>query len=397
MRLALVVQRYGREITGGAEFHARLVAEHLAKRHEVVVLTTCASDYVTWSNWYPAGIADVNGITVWRFPVRRPRNPDRFGRLQQRVFHRPHRPSQARAWLDEQGPYCPAMLRWIETNRDRFDYFFCFSYRYWTTFHAMQAVAGRGILVPTAEPDPAIEMPLFHENFREARAIVYNSEEERQMIVQQTGNHSVPGEVVGVGVVEPPEASSDRFRAERGIQEPFVLYIGRIDANKGCNQLFSFYRRAFQSLAGSAVEPPLLLLAGSPILSIPEHSGIHFLGRIDEREKYDALSTATALIMPSFYESLSMVLLEAWAMSRPVLVNGHCGVLRGQAIRSRGGLFYMDAEEFTEALRLLMSDERLRMTLGNNGRAYYESSYRWPVIESKYERLLEKLSAENRR
>ena len=42
--------------------------------------------------------------------------------------------------------------------------------------------------------------------------------------------------------------------------------------------------------------------------------------------------------MPSYFESLSMVALEAWALGRPVLANGRCDVLKGQCIRSNAGL-----------------------------------------------------------
>ena len=55
MKLAVVVQRYGLDINGGAELHARYVAEQLARHAEVEVLTTCARDYVTWRNELPAG------------------------------------------------------------------------------------------------------------------------------------------------------------------------------------------------------------------------------------------------------------------------------------------------------------------------------------------------------
>jgi len=396
MRLAVVVQRYGEEIRGGAELHALLVAEHLAKRHRVEVVTTCARDYVRWANEYPAGIDVIHGVPVWRFPVARTRDPHRFGRLQERVFHREHPEAEARAWMDEQGPYTPAMLRWIEAWRDRFDYWICFSYRYWTTFHALQAVEGRGILVPTAEPDPTIEVPLFHPVIRSVRGIVYNSVEERRMILEHTGAEDVPGDVVGVGIIEPDEADPERFRRRTGIDRPFVLYIGRIDENKGCVQLFDFFLRTCRRLEDEGREPPTLVLAGQAVLDVPDHPNIRWLGTVDEQLKFDALAASTALMMPSFFESLSMVLLEAWALERPVLVNAHCDVLEGQVIRSRGGLFYADGDEFVEALDLLLADERLRRALGENGRAYFEDHYRWPVIEARYERLLRRLAAEER-
>lgn len=391
MNLAIVVQRYGREISGGAELHARLIAELLAPHHRVTVLTTCAENYVTWENEYPGGAASVGGVPVLRFPVRRPRDPERFGRLQQRVFHRDHGPAEARAWMDAQGPYTPRMMQWIRRNHEEFDGFICFSYRYWTTFHAMQQVHDKGILVPTAEPDPCIEMPLFHPMFRAARAIMYNSHEEREMILRHAGNDDVPGVVVGVGIVDPPAVDPDRFRRDRRIDGPFLLYVGRIDANKGCAQLFDYYRRAHARLTAAGVRPPRLVLAGSPIMEIPDHPDIVHLGRVSDQEKYDALAAATALVMPSFYESLSMVLLEAWALSRPALVNAHCDVLQGQCARSNGGLWYRSLAEFTEGIRLLAGDAALGAALGEAGHAYWRTHYSWPVIRDKYLDMLQRL------
>src|SRR5689334_23219953 len=71
LRIAVVVQRYGADINGGAELHARYVAEGLAAHAEVEVLTTCARDYVTWRNEFAPGREEVHGIAVHRFPVAR--------------------------------------------------------------------------------------------------------------------------------------------------------------------------------------------------------------------------------------------------------------------------------------------------------------------------------------
>ena len=82
------------------------------------------------------------------------------------------------------------------------------------------------------------------------------------------------------------------------------------------------------------------MLIGNPIIPIPEHPQIHHLGFVNDQDKFDALAAAELLIMPSYFESLSMVALEAWALGKPVLANGRCDVLKGQCIRSNGGLYY---------------------------------------------------------
>ena len=55
VRIAFIVQRYGTEILGGSEYHCRLIAERLAERHQVDVLTTCARDYIDLEERVPRG------------------------------------------------------------------------------------------------------------------------------------------------------------------------------------------------------------------------------------------------------------------------------------------------------------------------------------------------------
>jgi len=96
--------------------------------------------------------------------------------------------------------------------------------------------------------------------------------------------------------------------------------------------------------------------------------------------------------MPSYYESLSMVALEAWALGRPVLVNARCGVLLGQCLRSNAGLYYETAEDFAGALDAILEDPVLAAELGERGRRYFAEHYRWPVIEEKYLNMFHQLS-----
>ena len=188
MKVAIVVQRYGAEMNGGAELHARYIAERLARHHDIRVFTTCARDYVTWANELPAGPDDVNGVAVERFPVVHERDTRTFGRLSDRVFEHVHSIADELKWLDAEGPTSPSLRRHLESVRDRFDVFIFFSYRYWHAYHGMRATDRKAMLVPTAERDPAIGLSLFPPVFRAARAIMFNSFEERAMIRQRRGH-----------------------------------------------------------------------------------------------------------------------------------------------------------------------------------------------------------------
>ena len=156
MKLAIVVQRYAADINGGAELHARYIAERLARHATVEVLTTCARDYITWKNEFPAGEEIVNRIRVRRFPVSSPRDPRTFGALSHVVFDKDHSVADELRWLDSEGPTSPGLIRHIREQAGAFDFFLFFSYRYYHAWHGCQAVPSKAVLVPTAERDPAI-------------------------------------------------------------------------------------------------------------------------------------------------------------------------------------------------------------------------------------------------
>jgi glycosyltransferase involved in cell wall biosynthesis len=388
MKIAFVVQRYGLEINGGAELHCRWVAEHMRKYWDVQVLTTRARDYITWKNHYTSGRETINGIRVRRFPTARSRDPERFGKLQKHILEREHTRADELEWLKEEGPFAPDLIDFIRAHEDEFDYFVFFSYRYFHSYWGIAAVPERGILVPTAERDDIIHLHLFKDLFRRPRALVYNSIEEREMIQGLARNQDVPGDVVGVGSVIPPEYSAADFRRTFGIEGDYLIYIGRIDENKGCRELFENFL-GFKRKTSSDIK---LLLVGSPIIKVPPHEDIRVLGFLSERDKFSALDGALLLCMPSPYESLSMVTLEAWALGKPVLANGRCEVLKGQCRRSGAGLYYETGPQFHEALGLLLDDARLRGAMGDQGRRYFQANYSWDAVEGKYLDLVGSLS-----
>ena len=392
MRLAVIVQRYGADLNGGAELHARYIAERLNRHAEVEVLTTCARDYVSWRNEYPAGSDEGNGLVVHRFPVRRERNPREFARRSARVFDRVHSLADEIRWLRSEGPTSPALVRRLRRTASAYDYLLFFSYRYYHAYHGIRAASPQAVLVPTAERDPALGLSLFGPVFRGVRALMYNSPEERALIQGVSANHDVPGVVVGVGSEIPARGSARRFRSRTGIRGRLVLYVGRIDKNKGCEELFDF----FQRYAAHVSDQLRLVLVGSALIDVPSHPRIHHLGFVSDEEKFDAMAAAELLVMPSYLESLSMVTLEAWAMRLPVLVNGACDVLRGQVVRAGGGLYYTSRAEFSEALNVIETHPDLRAGLAANGRAYFDRHYTWGTIERKYLSMLERLQEEDR-
>jgi glycosyltransferase involved in cell wall biosynthesis len=390
VRVAVVVQRYGAAINGGAELHARYIAEHLARHMEVEVLTTCATDYITWRNELHQGTEQINGVNVRRFRVKDERDPVAFARESQRVFEERHSLADELHWLKAEGPASPALVRHLSKHARDYDHCIFFSYRYYHAYHGIRAVPSRAVLVPTAERDPAIGLSLFWPVFRGVRALMYNSPEERVMIQAAARNEKVPSVVVGVGSDVPANPQSARFRQKFNLREPFAVYVGRIDENKGCKELFDFFQAYVESGSGRLS----LVLIGNSVLPVPDHPRIRHLGFLDDADKFDAIAAAELLVMPSYFESLSMVALEAWALGRPVLANGRCDVLKGQCIRSNAGLYYDGALEFAATLGAIEQNRWLSGVLGRNGRQFFRENYDWTVIERKYLEMLDRLKKE---
>jgi glycosyltransferase involved in cell wall biosynthesis len=239
--------------------------------------------------------------------------------------------------------------------------------------------------VPTAEDDAAVRLPEFAPLFRRPRGILYLTPEKRELVQGVSGNASVPSTVIGTGVEAPSGWEASDVRSLFSLPPRWVLYVGRVDSSKGVDRLAAQYRR----LAAEEPDLPVLVLAGKPHLALPAHPKLRVLGEVSDAEKFALIHGCDLLVLPSAYESLSIAVLEAWAMGRPVLVNAECRVLEGQCRRSNGGLFYRGGSELALALRLMLTRPGLREAMGRAGRAYVEREYAWDVVESRTSALLD--------
>jgi len=389
VNLAFVVQRYGAGIAGGSEMHCRQLAERLASRHDITVLTTTARDYVTWQNEMPAGTSTEGGVHVHRFPVARPRDLKAFADLSDEVFDDlGSSPEREEAWFRANGPDAPALLDFLRAHGNGYDLVLFWTFRYAPSYFGMPIVGDRAVLVPTAEEDPAVDLDVLPEFFARAGGYLFLTPEEATLVATRAGRALEPSRVVGIGLEatqdqHPSRASLDRI----GLPQEFVLYLGRVDRNKGCATLLEYFQEYLDDGGDTT-----LVLAGPSTLSIPHHPRIRALGYVDDALRQALLSHARALIVPSPYESLSIVLLEAWNHATPAIVNASCKVLQGQVRRANGGLFYRSSREFREALAWMLANDAARTQLGQQGLAYVDREYRWPVVLDRVESLLEEVS-----
>jgi glycosyltransferase involved in cell wall biosynthesis len=416
VRLAFVIQRYGPEIFGGAEMLCRLVAERLAEHHQVDVLTTCAKDYFTWQNEYPEGADRVRGVTVRRFACSQGRDIEAFGKYSAWIFSNPHSPTDEQEWLKRQGPWAPGLTEYIERHHGNYDVLVLFTYLYAPAVMAARVAPAKTILVPTAHDEPAIRLGIYRDLFTKVGGIAWNTESERRFVTSLFDLRPIVEEVIGCGVdlpegeavaegaappAPPPdgkeplpphlEGPANAFRRRHRIYSPFVLFGGRIDPAKGCEELLEY----FQTYVKEGGDGTLLLM-GAKLMPLPEDPHVRFAGLLPEEERLHAMEAATVVVVPSPYESLSLLALEAFSVGTPVLANGRSEVLVEHCRRSHAGLFYGSRWEFVEALKLLMRDAGLRATMGRNGKAYVNQHYQWSTVLAKYERMFAKLLSASR-
>lgn len=381
-RIAFVNQRYGEDIVGGSETYARKTAELIAENEnfEVEVLTTKAKDFVTWKNYYEKDTETINGVTVRRFDVTKSRN-----RVVQRGIQimnhnlNLHSRNLEEKRLCARGPYAPGLVQYIKDNKDNYDAFIFVTYMYYPEYFGAKEVYDKAFFVPTAHEEEPIHMNIYKDLFNNVKGIIYLTEEEKRLVNNLFCNESVPSAVIGMNIDIPADIDSDSFKEKHGITGDYLVYGGRIEENKGCGELIEYV----QKYNLEAKEKVKLFLFGNKEMDIPEDDNIGYLGFLSEEDKFEALAGASAVCLPSKYESFSISLLEGMGAGVPALVNGECEVLKGHMEKSEGGKFYTDSDSFTDALKELLNKDK-RAEMGEKARRYVEDNYGRENIKKRF-------------
>lgn len=384
-KIALVNQRYGLEVNGGSELHCRQLAEKLKDIYDVEIITTCALDYETWSNYYPEGVESINGVTVRRFKVDAERNIKRFNKLSQTVLGGKHTAQDEQKWIDEQGPYSPACVKYITEHFSEYRIVIFMTYLYYITATCLASrKIKNALIIPTAHDEPPIYLDYYKNVFSSPRGFIYNTTEERELCEGMFGISNIPSIIAGVGV-DPPDESELFDAKERYGLESYMLYAGRIDESKGCGTLFKYFEE-YKKRNGGDLK---LVLIGKAVMDIPKRDDIVHLGFVSDNEKFSLMKDSRLLVLASEFESLSMVVLESLVYGRPVLLNGKCKVLRGHCVKSNAGLYFENYFEFEGALDYLLTHPKEYEQMRENGRRYVDENYRWSVIIDKIRDFIE--------
>ncbi len=383
----MVVPRYGTEVIGGAETGARQLAEHLVAQlgWDVEVLTTTALEATTWAEHYPPGAEELDGVTVWRFPITSGRHPD-FALRSNDYFSSPRPPTldEQRRWVAEQGPVSNELLEaTADSDADRIVFY---PYLYDPTVSGLPRVADRAVLHAAAHDEPPIHIPLIGEVFGRAPCLVHHSDAEQRLVSRLFPETIArPQIVLGLGV--------ERGLAARGAahdllgdaaDDPFLLCLGRVDPGKGVDALVGYFAEYKRRRPG-----PLRLVVAGPVgTAPPEHPDVIVTGPVSEGTKWALLEDTVALVSPSAHESFSLVVLEAWLAGSPALVNAWCEPTSDHCAASRGGVAFADLADFIVALDTIVDRPDVAAAMAAAGARYVDDRYTWPVLVSRYEGFL---------
>ena len=390
--IAIIVQRYGPDIIGGAETHARMIAERLAatEKYNIEVMTT-TSRTMQWDDHFPVGVESINGVRIRRFRTESPRSPW-FPYLHQATKIK-NNPYIARAlpkklveafestWYRTQGPFCPSLIEAIRNRREQFAKFIFFTYLYFPTAVGLPLVQKRSILVPTLHRETALHNLGTKRVFESAATIFANTAIEQKLILQLDPRFSKKTSVVGVGIEVPA-----RIANPPPPQTQYGLYLGRVGRAKGVHKLISAYRQLREK---GRVDWDLYLVGErDEDLDIPRTLGIHFLGPVDETRKWLLIHQAAFIINPSIHESLSLTTLEALAAGRPVVLNGACPVFRSYTDNFSGVHLYNSDEGLP-----FVTNAAIATTCGDLERTRTDvlRRFSWSVVLDTYHRALEPL------
>src|SRR5439155_21658222 len=328
VRILVVVQRYGAEVVGGSESHARVVAHRLAMVNEVEVATTNALDYWSWAPHFPEGDSMDGPVRVRRFAVTGTRSPT-FKAAERHVLFEPHTLADEQAWLAMQGPHTPGLLEFLRREGKAYDAALFYTYIYEPTAAGLPLVAERAALVSTAHEEEPLRLAPYRALFQLPRAFGFLTPEERDLVHARFHNAHIPHEILGIGM-DPARGADESYRS-RFADGPLIAYVGQVSEGKGVDELVALWDE-YRAQGGAGT----LAIAGMPRMSLPIRDDIAVLGRVNDAEKWSLLAAADALVLPSRLESLGIVLLQAWQVGTPVLVPRTNAVTRGQGMRSKG-------------------------------------------------------------
>jgi glycosyltransferase involved in cell wall biosynthesis len=392
VKVAFVIPWFHGAITGGAEAQCRDAARGLSGQgSDVTILTTCIRDHQSdWNvNAFPPGEAREEGLRVLRFPAdtadRKHFNEINSRFLAMKASGKYRLPEEEEDFFFGAMAPSAALLDYLRRHREEYDFFIFIPYLFFTSLFGPEVTGRRSVLLPCLHDEGYAYSRPVARAFASAGAVIFNTEAEKSLAARILPSLPARQAVIGDSIALPEcQGDGEAFRRKFRIEEPFVLCLGRRDPAKGTDLLVSY----FKAYRRRRPQPLKLVLAGPDRIDLPPSRDIVDLGYLSPSDKYGALSACACLCNPSLNESFSIVLLEAWANDRPVLVAGGCPPTKELVRRSNGGLWFNSFPEFSAALDLLVTDHGTASALGRSGSRFTSRHYTAESVSRRYHRLL---------
>jgi glycosyltransferase involved in cell wall biosynthesis len=277
------------------------------------------------------------------------------------------------------------LYSYIQNHGKEYDYFFFIPYMFGTTYYGSQIHPEKSILIPCLHDESYAYMDIFKDMFKNVKAIIYNSDPEKEFAnkMYNIKGHQI---VIGVGMDTDISYNPQRFRNKYNLHNNFLLYAGRRDSGKNVSTLIEYFIKYKEA----SKEDIKLVLIGQGAINIPTKykEDIIDLGFIPYEDKFDAYAAATLFCMPSINESFSIVIMESWLCDTPVLVHANCAVTKDHCIKSNGGLYFSNYDEFEECIKYFLMNPEKRDVMARNGKKYVINNYSWEIIAMKYKKLI---------
>lgn len=395
-RYAFVLPRFGEGLVGGAETLCGELARHLKNRgDEVEVFTTCARDNRSWANEYPVGKAYAFGLPVHRFPVDE-RDLERWIPIQISISEGMRVAVEDQlAWM-QNSVVSSALLSHLEQVGNSYDALFFAPYLFGTTFWGAMINPERSIIIPCLHDEPYAYLEIIGSMFRQVRGCLFNAQAEGDLARSLYG--ALKGGEVGMGFSPPTEARLRALKPYFKDRFPYMVYAGRKETGKNAHLLIDYFINLKES--GATDDRFKLVIAGGGSFEDLERPAalkrddIIDLPQVSEDEKQRLIRHASFLCQPSVNESFSIVLMEAWLLETPVLVNGACAVTRDHVVSAGGGLYFSDTMDFSLVVSEMLRDEGLRRSMAMAGKSYVNSRYNWAEVLKRFDRVMGEIGRE---
>ncbi len=385
-KIGFVIPWYSEKIPGGAEMELRGLTTHLHQSGvEIEILTTCVKEFASdWNvNHFKSGVEIIHGFPVRRFKVRK-RNTSAFDEVNYKLMNGfPVTKDEEMTYISE-SVSSSDLYKYMKEHSDDYSLFVFIPYMFGTTYYGMQVCPEKTVLIPCFHDEPYVYMDVFKPVFENIAGIIYHAKPEYDLANKVFDLKRVSQAILGEGVYTELEAFPDKFREKFGVEGDFIIYAGRKDKGKNVHVLVRYFEEYLKRrrpdlklvlIGGGEIELPSRLVSDGKIVD---------LGFVDVQDKYNAEAAATLLCQPSQFESFSLVIMESWLCSRPVMVNGQCEVTRHFASASNGGLYFDNYFEFEGCLDYILAHPDVADAMGKNGREFVISKFAWDVIVEAY-------------